>query len=364
MGLQGRRWRWGWMTDGVACLSRPVSGTGSSDLLTDLLRDVSRSFYLTLWLLPGAIRRPIGLGYLLARATDTIADTELVPVTERLEALDRVRRRIRGEAGEALDLSRLAGAQQAGASPAERILLERIEEGISVLEGLAAEDRERVRWVLEVIAGGQQLDLQRFVGAGEAKVVALPDAAALEDYTYRVAGCVGEFWTRMCRARLFPRVKLDEAKLMADGVRFGQGLQLVNILRDLPRDLKQGRCYLPLDELAAVGLRPEELRDPSKEGRLAPVYGRWLKRAEAHLAAGWDYTTTLPRGELRLRMACAVPVLLGIRTLEKLKGGGVLDPTRRIKVGRSEVRGVLWRCAVRLVWPRWWDGLAEWARRG
>ncbi len=355
---------WGWMTEGTSWLSRAVSGTGTSDLLTDLLRDVSRSFHLTLRLLPGAIRRPIALGYLLARATDTIADTELVPVSERLEALDRVRRRIRGESGEVLDLRRLAGAQEAGASPAERILLERIEEGISVLGGLEPQDRERVRWVLEVIAGGQQLDLQRFEGAGRGAVVALPDAAALDDYTYRVAGCVGEFWTRMCRARLFPGLDLDEKRLMEDGIRFGQGLQLVNILRDLPRDLKQGRCYLPADELAGVGLRPDELLNPANEGRLAPVYDRWLKRAEAHLAAGWAYTTGLPRGEVRLRIACAVPVLLGIRTLGKLKGGGVLDASRRIKVSRSEVRGVLWRCGVRLVWPRWWDGLAEWARRG
>ncbi len=54
--------------------------------LTSLLRDVSRSFYWTVRILPGAIRPQIGLAYLLARATDTIADTEIVPVTERLQA--------------------------------------------------------------------------------------------------------------------------------------------------------------------------------------------------------------------------------------------------------------------------------------
>ncbi|MFM8358454.1 MAG: squalene/phytoene synthase family protein, partial [Verrucomicrobiota bacterium] len=53
------------------------------DLLTSLLRDVSRSFYLTLWILPSSVRRPIGLAYLLARATDTIADTALLPAAER-----------------------------------------------------------------------------------------------------------------------------------------------------------------------------------------------------------------------------------------------------------------------------------------
>ena len=59
----------------------------SQFLLQDLLRDVSRSFYLTLKLLPGSIREQIGLAYLLARATDTIADTGAVSVEERLAAL-------------------------------------------------------------------------------------------------------------------------------------------------------------------------------------------------------------------------------------------------------------------------------------
>jgi farnesyl-diphosphate farnesyltransferase len=339
-----------------------VSAEGSSDLLTSLLRDVSRSFHLTLRVLPGPIRRPIALGYLLARATDTIADTELVPVEDRLEALARVRDRILGRSRVSLELGHLARAQEIGVSPAERILLERIEEGISVLEDLEGGDRERVRWVLEVIVGGQELDLRRFRGATGGGVMALPDAAALEDYTYRVAGCVGEFWTRMCRVRLFPEVTLDEAALLRDGIRFGQGLQLVNILRDLPRDLAQGRCYLPADELAAVGLSPGDLLDPGNEARLWPVYERWLSRAGEHLEAGWGYTTRLPRKEVRVRLACAWPVLLGILTLGKLKRGGVLDATRRIKVSRGEVRGVMWRSVVRLPVSGWWDGLADWAR--
>ncbi|NBW87575.1 MAG: hypothetical protein EBR23_12335, partial [Planctomycetia bacterium] len=82
---------------------------------------------------------------------------------------------------------------------------------------------------------------------------ALANASDLQAYTYSVAGCVGEFWTRITRAHLFPVAPLDDAKLLHDGVRFGQGLQLVNILRDLPRDLRQGRCYLPLDRLRAIG---------------------------------------------------------------------------------------------------------------
>jgi farnesyl-diphosphate farnesyltransferase len=242
------------------------------------------------------------------------------------------------------------------------LLLVRIEEALAALEGLEAGDVRRIRSVLEVITGGQELDLHRFGSLGAGGLAALPNAAVLDDYTYRVAGCVGEFWTRMCLAHLFRVDAAFEQSLLADGIRFGQGLQLVNILRDLPKDLGNGRCYLPADELSDAGLRPVDLRNPVNEGRLKPVYDRWLKRADTHLDAGWRYTTSLPRGQVRMRLACAWPALLGMRTLQKLRGGGVLDPARRIKVTRAEVKGVLWRSVVRLPVGRWWDGLGEWAR--
>ena len=357
-GLKSRRWILRRLHGSVD----PVVGADSSDLLTNLLRDVSRSFYLTLRILPGGIGRPIGLAYLLARATDTIADTGLIPVSERLDALDALRARILGNRGVPLDFRRIVAAQDDGASPAERRLLGRIEEAISALQGMEPGDVARIRSVLEVITGGQELDLHRFGSIPKGGLGALPDAAALDDYTYRVAGCVGEFWTRMCLAHLFRMGAEDEARMLRDGIRFGQGLQLVNILRDLPKDLANGRCYLPLDELARIGMGPGDLRDPANERRLWPVYERWLVRAEEHLDAGWAYTIALPRGQVRMRLACAWPVLLGIRTLVKLRGGGVLDPARRIKVSRAEVKAVMWRSIVRLPVGRSWDRLAQWAR--
>jgi farnesyl-diphosphate farnesyltransferase len=340
-----------------------VPDVAPADLLTSLLRDVSRSFYLTISVLPGAVRRPIGLAYLLARATDTIADTGLVPVPERLAALDALRSRILGQRTERLDFEGLAAAQDANATTAERTLLLRVEEAVAVLGTLDAADLALVRGVLSTIAGGQELDLQRFGGAAATgEVRALANGGELDDYTHRVAGCVGEFWTRICRARLFPRARLDETRLLDDGVRFGKGLQLVNILRDVPRDLRSGRCYLPADGLARLGLVPGDLLERTNEGRVRPLYEEWLATAEAHLAAGWRYTTSLPRGQVRVRLACAWPVLLGILTLEKLKRGRVLDPSIRIKVGRAEVRSVLWATVWRLPFANAWNRLDDWAR--
>jgi farnesyl-diphosphate farnesyltransferase len=323
-------------------------------LLTDLLRATSRSFYLTLRVLPGAIRSQIGLAYLLARTTDTIADTELVPVANRLEALNRLRERISGTSARPLDFGELARQQ---GLPAEKILLERVEEALAVLGNFSETDRGLVRQVLAVITSGQELDLRRFSGASAANILALQNATELDDYTYRVAGCVGEFWTKMCRAHLFPRAKLDDAALLAQGVRFGKGLQLVNILRDLPADLRQGRCYLPADELAAAGLSPADLLKPENEPRLRPVYARQLALAQAHLAAGWIYTNTLPWSCVRVRLACSWPVLIGVKTLARLRATNVLNSAERVKINRAEVRGIILRTAVFYPLPGIWRKL-------
>ena len=237
--------------------------------------------------MPRAVRPQIGLAYLLARTTDTIADTEIIPTEQRLQALQQYRTRILGLHNSVLDFSELARQQGV---PAERGLLVFYDASLALLDDLSTADLPRVRKVLEIIISGQRLDLERFAAGSAEKVLALKTEADLDDYTYRVAGCVGEFWTTICRAHLFPGEDLDDNKLLAQGIRFGKGLQLVNILRDLPADLRKGRCYLPADKLAAMGLQPADLLQIGNESKFRPLYEHYLDLAEAHLAAGWAYT--------------------------------------------------------------------------
>ncbi|HZM03463.1 MAG TPA: phytoene/squalene synthase family protein [Candidatus Saccharimonadales bacterium] len=323
----------------------------SAELLTSLLRDVSRSFYLTMRILPGAIRPQISVAYLLARATDTIADTELVSVAIRLESLSALRERILGASAAPLNFGLLA---QGNALPGERILLERIEEVLRLLEQFSEADRARIRDVLRIIISGQELDLRRFGDSKPGTLIALETEEELDDYTYRVAGCVGEFWTQLCRAHLFPQASLDDELLLRNGIRFGKGLQWVNILRDIPRDLRLGRCYMPRQSLAALGLSPNDLLSADTQLRFRPLYDEYLNQAEGHLAAGWDYTNALPPGQARLRLACAWPILIGARTIQQLRQGNVLDGSRRLKVGRRAVYAMMGRSVLLLAWPAGW----------
>ena len=302
------------------------------------MRQVSRSFHLSLKFLPGAVREPISLAYLLARTSDTIADTNWLPLEDRLDALELFARRVAGSGPSPIDFSHLSANQ---GDPAERVLLQRTGDSLALLGELRESDRQLVRQVLATIVSGQELDLKRFANASESQIVGLSSAGALEDYTYRVAGCVGEFWTRICFADLAPRCDLDEPGMIGLGVSYGKGLQLVNILRDLPRDLRQGRCYLPANQLASAGLTPAKLLNPVNEATLRPVYDAWLDQAQRHLRDGWAYTNHYPRSLARVRISCALPVLIGLRTLRLLRTGPVLDPDHCIKIPRWAVRNLV-----------------------
>src|SRR4051794_8237712 len=91
-------------------------------LTGDLLASVSRSFYLSIKALPAEIRAPIALGYLLARASDTIADTTLAPVPVRLAGLEAFCKMM--ETGKAEPLP----PEIAPENPSERELLARLPE--------------------------------------------------------------------------------------------------------------------------------------------------------------------------------------------------------------------------------------------
>jgi farnesyl-diphosphate farnesyltransferase len=298
--------------------------------LMEILKGVSRSFVLTIRALPGRLRRPVGLAYLLARASDTMADTAAAPVEARVECLRGFAAKVAGEGG-------AAGWEQISPeNAAERYLLANLDRVTGALEGLAARDREEIVALMRKITRGQELDLIRFPDA--AKVRALETAGELEEYTYLVAGCVGEFWTRICAMHLPRYGRSDLDALCRLGRGFGQGLQLVNILRDIPEDIRNGRCYLPMAELRAAGVTgPEDLQ------HAGPVFEAWRQKALRYHEEGRRYIEEIR--PWRIRFACLLPWALGMRTLKLIGERPPLQAGARVKVGRKEV-GKIMRRAV------------------
>jgi len=302
------------------------------ELIGPLLRQVSRSFYLTLRVLPKEVRRQISLAYLLARATDTIADTEVVPRARRLELLRQM------QAGEIKAVAELVEHQ---ALPAERRLLERLDECWAMLQSFSEGDQKLIGELWKTIIEGQIFDLERFPGP----LTALASEEELDRYTYLVAGCVGEFWTRMCAAHVKELADWKDGAMEEKGVRFGKGLQLVNILRDVPRDLRIGRCYLPVRE-------PQRLLDARHFSEICSLYHQWLDVAVEHLDAGWQYTMAIPTRLWRLRLACTWPIWIGLETIALLRDANPLDADRRVMVPQRVVNRMLLRTVLTCCCPR------------
>jgi farnesyl-diphosphate farnesyltransferase len=308
------------------------------DLLGDLLKNVSRSFYLTLRVLPDGLREPIGLAYLLARAADTIADTAIISPELRLEFLLSLRAQVNDRA-DAAQLQRIESALiEHQSNRHERNLLQSLQPALQSLELLDEFDRQQVRHVVTVLTQGMEFDLNYFPHESSGQLGALQTQADLERYTYLVAGCVGDFWTQMTARHTTAFQGCDIGKLSATGIRFGKALQYTNVLRDCAKDLRIGRCYLPLERLQGVELKPEDLFNISNSQRARPVLTGLLAVALGHYREAATYTLTVPERFGRLRLACLWPILIGLETLKRLAVNDAwLDPGKPSKVSRREV---------------------------
>jgi len=300
-----------------------------------LLESTSRSFYPTLKYLPKKIRGQIGLLYLLARLADTIADSKHGETKVLLAHLREYNDYVHGRSSTLPDFADLALIQT---DKNEAELLRNVEivvEGLEVYE----QDRERILECLDIIIGGQILDLERFGTAKEGgSISALSIDEELDDYAYRVAGCVGVFWSKMSLAHLMTLSEEKEKEFFEKAIRFGKALQMINILRDIPEDLRFGRCYIPLQALESIGLTPDDLMDDSNIETFRPLYDSYLDITDGHLEAAIEYIRMLPETQFRLKASCMLPVLIGQRTVTLLKTGNILNSEERIKVTRNEIK--------------------------
>lgn len=267
-----------------------------------LLKRVSRSFYLSVRMLPIPMRRGVCIGYLLARASDTLADSQ-----KDSRLLDAFESGLR---------ARHAGGMPpmtfTPSHPGEARLMRELPSVFNALHTLPDQESSLVRDVVTTIIGGQRMDMTRFERASANHVVSLDTADDLDDYTWRVAGCVGQFWTRLGFLTLTDAFSNQAPeKLESLGIRFGQGLQLVNILRDIREDLENGRNYLPSDPC------------------------EWMEKARRNLRCGLEYANAMRLH--RLHIAASLPARIGIDTLDAITRAGTDAPGKRIKIPRSRV---------------------------
>lgn len=268
--------------------------------LADLLTKTSRTFALAIPLLPVALARRVGVAYLLFRIADTFEDGELWNREERVAGLTGFLAWLDGGAP-------FASPTQATADQGCLELLERSSEVLASLDEVA---RGPVIHHVRHTAERMRAFVERQGKAGEIVLADVPD---LQAYCYAVAGIVGELLTDLFLLAS-PSLQAVEPDLRARAATFGEGLQLVNILKDAPSDAKEGRRYMP------EGVPRADV----------------MRLAKSDLGAAEAYVAALRHGQAPqgLIAFCELPLRLAVATLDRLAEGAA-------KLTRDEVAAIV-----------------------
>ena len=303
--------------------------------LETLLKNTSRSLYLSVQALPRAMRPAFSVAYLLCRYADTIADTPLLPAERRLFWIEKFPIIIEQQPAD--DITQLAHEIEGGSeNPYEKILIENLRPCLAEFNQISDEQKPFILEVARAVCEGMQIDLKTFPQEKNAPVVAFQTEKELEHYCRLMGGKPGKFWSQLIYQTT--KIHADKETFFELGEHIGDALQIVNILRDLPKDLQIGRCYFPLEDLQKYNLTPNDLLDTKNSARFEPIKQKWITWGINRLQAGKKYFRLLPKTHPGQRAAVAWPVLWAADTLQKInKTTCLLDVTQRVKIPRSTI---------------------------
>jgi len=297
----------------------------AGELNPNLVREVSRSFSLSLLVLPKQQRPAIGLVYLLARLGDTLSDTGQWSIADRLGWLNALESAVLSKRPELWNFSGTVGSVSSG--EAELILGAK-----SLLETYRDLDKsfhEIADELLKTLYSGMRWDLSTFSqSSGKQALWGCRDDSMFDWYCFTVAGCVGRFW-----ARAFG---LDSSlELLA--VEYGKALQRINVIRDVREDWDRGRVYLPQSLLAVSSAG----KAPWEDSGWKSFCDAYMKKTRAMLQIGANFCDAIPFGSFRLRYASILPLAIGWKTL------GLLEENEfwknHHKISRKDIKQVVLR---------------------
>ncbi len=328
-----------------------------------LLPKVSRTFALSITLLKPPMRHSVCLGYLLCRLIDTFEDAETLDTPRKAHYIQALQAFVAGEAIPEPDWARRAAhALGDGASPADRELLESLEAVLAALSSLPLHDRQALVRCFQEMATGM-IEMQTLLDQPPIQpdppqalldpsptpqppparaLRILPTMPSLGRYCHYVAGVVGQLLTELLFLNSEALSKERYFDLLERSEAFGQFLQKINILKDLPVDHAKGWCFIPRDAILDAGVQPERLlmADPARRvGAIAPI----MRDVLDHLAHAWQYLQRVPVAEREYRLFLGYSLFFGVKTLEL----GLKEPDRSfegdrpLKIGRLDVAALI-----------------------
>lgn len=293
-----------------------------------MLRDVSRTFALSIEQLPQVLRDSITVSYLLLRISDCLEDHHTMLPDRKADLLRLWAKVLGGET----PIDQLTGSiADLDSSDPEVYVAQNAQMVIDQLQTLPNE----IQAAIVERVNKTSLGMARWQEHGPY----VDNEAEMDDYMHQVAGRVGYLLTDIF-AWYSPIIRERKDELMPLSRQYGLALQTVNVIRGMRKDYERGWVFVPRTFYEQVGLTRDSLFDPNNLDKAMQVVDMLADKAEGHLWHGMTYITAFPRHQHRIRLACMWPLFFAVRTLAISRNNAnvLLSET---KMGRTQVRRIM-----------------------
>ena len=313
----------------------------------EMVRQVSRTFSLSIEQLPGQLRDAVSVAYLMFRIADGIEDHQTMPADRKVALLNCWAALLEGRA-RAEDL--VEGVRDLDAADPE---VKVISDAPLILDWLHVLPPAFQELIVKHVHA-TSLGMARWQEHGPF----VEDEAELDDYMHEVAGRVGYLVTDLF-ALHSPLIRDLRETLMPLSRECGLALQTVNVIRGIRKDFERGWVFIPRSYYRPLGLTQHTLLDPQRELETLAVVSLLADKAERHLDSGLTFITTFPRREHNIRLALMWPFLFAARTLaiSRLNPKVLRDEA---KMSRADVGQIVGKTKL-FGWSNRW--LADYYRR-
>jgi farnesyl-diphosphate farnesyltransferase len=300
----------------------------------EILPPVSRTFALSIRVLPGTLGRAVMTAYLLCRIADTIEDEPRLPASEKALLFDELLRCFDDSAA-ADDFPRRLGTLQG--RPADVRLALHADRVFALYRSLSLATQAHVRrWVGEMIVGMKKFVLLYPNG------IRIQSLDEYREYCYYVAGTVGYLVTDLWHEHV-PSIGVRLHGVLREKSRaFAEALQTVNILKDVARDAeRENSIYIPEEVLRAHGSSHAAILDPERVRQTRAAIASMVQLAWTDLDGARSYLLLIPRRAVSIRLSCVLPLLFACATLRDLTRTPLALARREVvKISRAEVKSL------------------------
>jgi farnesyl-diphosphate farnesyltransferase len=315
--------------------SPPDDVRAARDYAKRALPSVSRTFAVGTSVLAGELYWAICVGYLICRIADTIEDDGSATPERRQALLARFIETFddpgiaAGFGVEALDIK---------GNAAHLDLLANTGTVMTVLRSLPRGSATIVkRWASELTRG-----MSEFVGKYPAGI-RIQTMAEYRRYCYYVAGTVGHLLTDLWYFHSPAVHEREYRRLLADCEAFGEALQTINIIKDIPWDIEhENSAYIPEELLRENGSSHASLLDGSRTEQNRHAIDAMVELARDDIRRSLKYINNIPKSAVRIRLFCLLPILFAVATLREIdRSSAMLRSGGAVKISRREVRSLI-----------------------